>query len=392
MSQKSSDDSDVLIAGGGTVGLAAAAALSAKGFKVSVIERAAPPPAFKPHSEVDLRVYALSPTSIRLLEALGVWPHIEAARHSPYHAMQVWHDAPTRPLRFDAPPDRCLGSIVEHGLLNTALWAQAGDWQRLSNAVITTVSSSEQEGTEVTLDDGRRLRARLLVIADGPDSPLRAALGIDSIGWDYSQRAIVAHVATEHAHGGIARQRFLSTGPLALLPLADGRCAIVWSCSTALAEELLALDDAAFDLRLGTASGQVLGGLQLTTPRRSFPLRLGHVPQPVVSGAVVIGDAAHVVHPMAGQGVNLGLADAETLAITLAEAQQNGRGWWRERTLQAYARARRPETMEMLAMTDALHRGFTQASPLLAQMLGQGLSAINRAGPLKQWFAQRAQG
>lgn len=382
-------DAEVIVAGGGTVGLAAAAALSAAGFAVTLVERGTAPAAFT-GGEVDLRVYALSPASIRLLESLGVWPAIAAARHSPYHAMQVWQGKAGSALRFDAEPGQSLGAIVEHGLLNAALWAESGNWQRLAATGIVHAETDE-EGAVATLADGRVLRTRLLVIADGPDSPLRAQLGIDSIGWDYAQRALVAHVATEKPHGGVARQRFLASGPLALLPLADGRCSIVWSCPTALAEELLALDDAAFALRLGTASGQVLGAIKATTPRRSFPLRLGHVPQPVLAGAVVIGDAAHVVHPLAGQGVNLGLADAQTLAATLAAARDAGRGWWRTRTLWAYARQRRADTVEMLALTDGLSRAFTGPA-VLGKALGWGLSVVDRTAPLKQLFAQRAQG
>lgn len=382
-------DTDVIVAGGGTVGLAAAAALAQAGFAVTLIERASPPPPFS-GGEVDMRVYALSPASVGLLDTLGVWPAIAAARISPYHGMQVWHQQAEQALRFDALPDQPLGWIVEHSLLNAALWAQTGDWQRLSKTAITETRADE-EGVSVTLADGRNLSARLLVVADGPDSPLREQLGIDSIGWDYAQRALVAHVTTEKPHGGIARQRFLPTGPLALLPLADGRCSIVWSCHTALADELMALDDAAFRLRLSTASGQVLGAITACTPRQGFALRLRHVPAPLVPGAVVIGDAAHVVHPLAGQGVNLGLADASVLAATLAAARADGRGWWRARTLQSYVRQRRAETVEMLAMTDGLHRAFG-SDALLGGALGLGLSAVNRTGPLKQWFAARARG
>ncbi len=382
-------DTDVIVAGGGTVGLAAAAALAQAGFAVTLIERAAAPAAFE-GGEVDARVYALSPASVQLLDTLGVWSAIAAARISPYRGMQVWHRDPDEALCFDAQPDQALGWIVEHNLLNAALWAQAGNWQRLSKTAITETRADE-DGISVTLADGRSLRARLLVVADGPDSPLREQLGIDSIGWDYAQRALVAHVTTEKPHGGIARQRFLPTGPLALLPLADGRCSIVWSCHTALADELMALDDAAFRLRLGTASGQVLGAVTTCTPRQSFALRLKHVPAPLVPGAVVIGDAAHVVHPLAGQGVNLGLADARVLAATLAAARADGRGWWRARTLQSYVRQRSAETVEMLAMTDGLHRAFG-GDALLGRALGLGLATVNRAGPLKQWFAARAQG
>lgn len=380
---------DVIVAGGGTVGMAAAAALSQAGFAVTLLERGAPPPAYT-GGEVDLRVYALSPASLRLLDALGVGEALRAARISPYQGMQVWQEHPSEALRFDARPGAALGAIVEHGLLNALLWAQAGSWQRLAHTEIAAVASDE-ESARVTLADGRQLSARLLVIADGPDSPLRAQLGMDSIGWDYGQRALVAHVRTERAHGGIARQRFLPTGPLALLPLADGRCSIVWSCPTAMADELLALDTSAFCLRLATASGGVLGAVLDSTPIKSFPLRLRHVPDCVVPGALAIGDAAHVIHPLAGQGVNLGLADAEALAATLGAARAAGRGWWRTRTLAAYARARRAETMEMLAMTEALSRAFT-GNATLAKVLGQGLGLVNRAEPLKQWFAQRAQG
>ena len=382
-----SESTDVLVAGGGTVGLAAAAALSQQGFSVTLIERSAPPP-HPANGEMDVRVYALSPASIRLLDSLGVWTSITAVRQTPYHAMQVWRDEPAQALRFAARPGEALGSIVEHGLLNASLWNQSGAWQRLSGATIHEVACDD-DGALVVLADGRSLSAKLLVVADGPDSPLRQQLGLESVGWGYEQQALVAHITTESPHGGVARQRFLPTGPLALLPLADGRSSIVWSVNRALATELLTLDDAGFALRLATASQGVLGSITALTPRRSFPLRLQHLPQTVTAGAVVIGDAAHVIHPLAGQGVNLGLADAQVLAETLTEARRAGRGWWRPRTLQAYARSRRPQTIEMLAMTDALARGFT-GPEVLARGLGAGLELLDRAGPIKQWLAGQA--
>ncbi len=391
MSDSRRFDVDVIVAGGGSVGLAAAAALSRRGFAVTLIERGAAP-ASSASAAWDLRVYALSPASIRLLESLDAWPRLTAQRYSPYRAMQVWHDDPAQALHFAAAPDESLGAIVEHERLNLALWADTGDWRRLTEVGIAETQVSEEDGVHVTLDDGRQLSARLLVIADGPDSPLRAALGIDSLGWDYPQRAIVAHVATERPHDGVARQRFLPTGPLALLPLADGRSSVVWSCDTALAAELMALDESAWRLRLAGAAQQVLGAITDSTPLKSFPLRLKQVLTPAIGGAVVIGDAAHVLHPMAGQGVNLGLADVAALAATLAAARAAGRGWWRARTLAAYTRLRAPETAELLAMTDALHRGFTQSGPLVARTLGLGMAALDRAEPVKQWFAARAQG
>ncbi len=386
-------DADILIAGGGSVGLAAAAALAQAGFAVTVLDRAPTPPtlAAAATGEVDLRVYALSPASITLLTQLGVWPAIAAARASPYQAMQVWQEAASEALRFDAAPGATLGAIVEHGVLNAALWAHPGGWTRHASATIAEVMSDEGS-VQATLVTGETLRARLLVIADGPESPLRAQLGIDSLGWDYAQRAIVCHVASERAHGGVARQRFLPTGPLALLPLADGRSSVVWSCDSGLAQELLALDDAAFALRLTQATGSVLGVVHSTTARQSFPLRLKQVMESTVPGAVVIGDAAHVVHPLAGQGVNLGLADVTALAGTLTAARDAGRGWWRARTLASYARQRRADTLEMAAMTDGLYRAFTQGGPTLRRALGLGLELVNRIEPAKQFFAARAQG
>jgi len=386
-------DIDILVAGGGSVGLAAAAALAVEGFAVTVLDRApAPPPlAVAAAGEVDLRVYALSPASIALLTRLDVWPAIAAARASPYQAMQVWQGEVSEALSFDAAPGATLGAIVEHGVLNAGLWVQPGHWQRRAEAAINEVLA-EEGAVQATLASGETLRARLLVVADGPESPLRAQLGIDSLGWDYAQRAIVCHVATERAHGGVARQRFLPTGPLALLPLADGRSSVVWSCHAGLAQELLALDAAAFCLRLTQASGGVLGLVRDTTARQSFPLRLKQVLQPAVPGAVVIGDAAHVVHPLAGQGANLGLADAEALAATLGAARAAGRGWWRARTLASYTRQRQADTLEMAAMTDGLHRAFTRGGPTLRRALGLGMELVNRIEPAKQFFATRAQG
>lgn len=383
---------EILVAGGGTVGLAAATALAHAGFAVTVVERGAPPPAFA-GGELDARVYALSPASVRFLDALGVWPEIRAARSAAWRGMAVWQDDPAQALRFEAPPDAPLGWIVEHGLLNAALYKAAlaaGVGVRTQAEILG--AQADEGAVHLQLAGEESLSAKLLLIADGPDSPLSAMLGLASLGWGYQGRALVCHAATEKPHGGIARQRFLATGPLALLPLADGRVSIVWSASDEFAAELAALDDAAFAQRLAAAAQYVLGAVTAVTPRRAFPLRLKHLDIPVLPGAVVIGDAAHVVHPLAGQGVNLGLADAEALAQTLMQAREAGRGWWRARTLAAYARARRADTMEMLALTDALHRGFVDGGPALARLLAGGMGALNRAAPLKHWLLARATG
>jgi ubiquinone biosynthesis UbiH/UbiF/VisC/COQ6 family hydroxylase len=383
---------DIIVVGGGPVGAAAALALRQQGFSVALLERGAPPPPFD-QAGYDLRVYALAPQSQRLIEQLGLWNALESARVSAYGGMRVWERGPQHALRFDgADSGRAeLGWIVEHSLLVAALWSALDGVARYEHAVIEGAELGET-GCRLHLADGRSLQARLVVAADGADSQLRGLAGIDTLGWDYAQRAIVCHVRTERPHRAIAWQRFLASGPLAFLPLADGRCSIVWSAEAALAEELLALDDAAFLAGLGEAYELALGAVLQTTPRRSFPLRLLHAQDYVRPGLVLVGDAAHAVHPLAGQGVNLGLADVWQLVATLAQAREAGRDWSGLRRLQVYARARKAANLEMLALTDGLYRAFRLRLPGVKAALGLGMEAVDRMGPLKSWLARQAAG
>ena len=383
-------DADILVAGGGPVGLAAAAALGDAGFAVRLFERAATPAPFRPEI-VDARVYALSPASLSLLDRLGAGTTLQAMRTSPYQRMTVWDDDPARGLQFSAAErgGESLGAIVEHGALAAALAQALPAGVAQFGQEIAGVDADE-DGISLRLADGATARARLLVAADGPDSPLRAQLGLPTVGWAYGQQALVCHLQPERGHGDTAWQRFLPTGPLALLPLADGRVSLVWSCEAALAEELLALSDEAFALRVSTASQHRLGALNAPTPRRALPLRLLHAQDYFATGTVLVGDAAHVVHPLAGQGMNLGFGDVATLAAVLGEARSAGRGWWRERTVAAYARQRKAENLEMLALTDGLKRAYGVAP--LRRLLGLGLSAVDRAPLLKPALLARALG
>lgn len=383
-------DADILVAGGGPVGLAAAVALGGAGFTVRLFERAAPPVPCLPEA-VDARVYALSPASLGLLDRLGAGAALRATRISPYRRMAVWDDDPQRGLLFSAAElgGESLGAIVEHGVLAMALAQALPTGVARFGQEITGVEADE-DGVSLRLGDGATTRARLLVAADGPDSPLRAQRGLPTVGWGYGQQALVCHLQPERGHGDTAWQRFLPTGPLALLPLADGRVSLVWSCEAALAQELLALSDAEFALRVSTASQHRLGALAAPTPRRALPLRLLHAQDYFANGAVLVGDAAHVVHPLAGQGMNLGFGDVATLAEVLGEARTAGRGWWRERTLAAYARRRKAENLEMLALTDGLKRLYGAAP--LRRLLGVGLAAVDRAPLLKPALLARALG
>jgi ubiquinone biosynthesis UbiH/UbiF/VisC/COQ6 family hydroxylase len=386
---------EILVVGGGPVGAAAALALHDAGFDVALIERGSAPPQCKP-DEYDPRIYAITPASQQLLADLQVWQPLVAARISPYTQMKIWERGPAQALKFNAADAgrAQLGWIVEHGLIAHALWSRlntlASDRVALHiEAAITHVEFSD-EGASIELDDGRRLQARLLIAADGAASQMRAFAGIETLQWAYGQRAIVCHIRTQAPHRKTAFQRFLKTGPLALLPLADGRSSIVWSADDALAKDLLGLDETAFRQRLSQASEGVLGEILEATPRIGVPLQLLHASDYAAASMVLVGDAAHAIHPLAGQGVNLGFADVHTLVATLAEARAARRDWAGARALARYARARKAHNLEMLALTDTLYRAFRHSLPGLRAALGFGMSAVDRIAPLKSWLGRRA--
>lgn len=388
-------DCDIAVVGAGPVGVVAALALRAAGFEVLLVERGLPPPAFDA-AHYDSRVYAIAPASARLLDRLGVWPSIAAARISPYTRMQVWARAAELGLSFDAADSghAALGWIVEQGLILSAAWRQLGTLPLRvgikAEALLLPDEAGDEARAELRLGNGEVLRPRLVVAADGADSPLREQAGIDTTTWRYSQRAIVAQLSLSEARPGSAYQRFLPTGPLAFLPLADGRHSIVWSADTARAAELLTMDDAAFAAALAEASQHALGEVTALGPRSAFPLRLLHARDYHRPGLVLVGDAAHAVHPLAGQGANLGFADVARLAETLRAAREAGRDWASARSLSAYSRARKAANLEMLALTDGLYRGFGSAIPGLRELLGLGLETVNRIAPVKSLLARQA--
>lgn len=384
---------EVAVVGGGPVGATTALALARAGFRTVLVERGPRPAAFDADG-YSSRVYALSPASARFLDALGVWRAIVDARACAYTEMRVWVDRPARGLRFAARElarDE-LGWIVEHPLLVDRLWAGL---EAAGVRCIVQAGETRQEpaanGSGLILGGGERLEARLAVAADGADSRLRQGAGIDTVGWTYAQHALVCNVATERSHRHTAWQRFLKTGPVALLPLADGRSSLVWSVAEPGANALMALDDVAFCRALTEAVG-ALGTITSATPRARFPLRLQHARTYVRPGLALAGDAAHVVHPLAGQGVNLGLADAAALRDVLVEARTAGRDWAGLRTLRAYERRRRSDNVGMLAMTDALAHAFQVTRPGARRVLDAGMQAVGALRPLKSWLAAQAVG
>lgn len=376
------------------VGAACALALARRGFAVALVEAHEPAPWVAGEPE-DLRVIALARSSARLLEELGVWRDIEAARVSPYRCMRVWDAASGAEIAFDAAQEgrAQLGWIVENKLVARTLWdsLDAAGVRRVCPAQITAFARREDR---VTLDlaDGSAVSAALLVIADGAGSRLRQQADIRVRGRDYHQRAVVAHVATERPHEATAWQRFTRAGPIALLPLGDGRSSIVWSLPEARAREVLALDDEGFREAAGLAADFRLGRITATTPRASFPLRLQLAKTYATDRCVLLGDAAHAVHPLAGQGANLGLRDVAELAGVLGEARANGRDFTAPHVLHRYARRRRAAATIDARSFDAIERMFAWQAPGWTALRGLGIRAVNRFGPLKRALAAHAEG
>ncbi|MES9941215.1 MAG: UbiH/UbiF/VisC/COQ6 family ubiquinone biosynthesis hydroxylase [Candidatus Thiodiazotropha sp. 6PLUC2] len=391
---KSQPDFDLLIVGGGMVGSALACAMADAGFDVCIVDLREPARSW-PQQEVDLRVSALTRASQRILENLKAWTRMTEMRVSPYSKMEVWDAGGNGRIRFSAAEigEIDLGHIVENRVTQLALWERLESYPNVRISFPERVSSLDlSQVPEVVLQSGERLTAKLIVAADGRDSEVRHLADIATKGWDYDQHAIVATIKPERFHQHTAMQRFMSSGPLALLPIDDGRCSIVWSTSPTQAEVLMALDDADFCEELTQASESVLGDILEVGPRGIFPLRLEHAETYIQPGLALIGDAAHAMHPLAGQGVNLGLMDAMTLVDVLTDARRAGRPIGSMSTLRRYERARKGANIAMLGAMDGFKRLFSNEVPPLKLLRNLGLNLADRSGFLKQQLIRRALG
>jgi 2-octaprenylphenol hydroxylase len=394
---------DIAVIGGGMSGLVLVGLLADNGWpgaadlRIALLE-AAPPSPFNKGAELDLRVSALAPAARAILTRLGVWQELPAGRVSPYRRMCVWQ-AQGRPderrsITFDAAElgEADLGYIVENRAIRQIAWqkieAAANVTLFTDGKPIELIEAADQ--CTIRFADDHAITAKLVVGADGAQSWVRQQLGIEYHERAYGQSGVVTHVATEKPHRETAWQRFLPTGPVALLPLVDGRSSLVWSCPDAQAKDLLAANEKEFALQLEDALDGVLGRIECTTPRASFPLALAYAQVYTGRRFALLGDAAHRVHPLAGQGANLGLLDAASLAEELIvhlgrPLADPGDPY----VLRRYERTRKGDNLVTMGVMDLLNRAF---APPFGELAGMGMEIVNRVPPLKSRLARYAMG
>ena len=358
---------DIIVSGAGMVGACCALAMARQGYSVAIIEPSEiPAKELNDDGDYDLRVSAVSPASQRFLSELGVWQALNAGRICEYEKMFVWHEHGKARIEFDCAEvaQASLGAIVENRQVVHALrqaCEQQANIEWFNPDHIVELAANTERAVSVQLSSHGELTSDLLVAADGRGSATRELAGLHSTGGDYGQRAIVANIDTELPHSRTAWQRFLSSGPLAFLPLANGQCSIVWSCDDALAEQLIATDDEEFCRQLSDAFEFKLGRVQSTGARQSFPLGWHYCEQWLENRILLVGDAAHGVHPLAGQGVNLGFGDVQLLAQKIGPLDNA----WNWKALRQFERQRKSETLLATQVFSGLKWIYgTDSSPL----------------------------
>lgn len=396
---------DVVIVGAGIAGAALAVALSGEGLTIALIEAQAldkqPLPAARGLHDFDSRVSALTPRSREFLQQLGAWEAIDAYRHCPYQHMTVWDADGTGQIEFDRAEVGAveLGYIVENRAIVSALLARvfaATDVSVMSPVALESCTRLANSRMSLELEDGQMLAADLLVAADGALSRVRQMMDFRCREWDYGHRAIVATLEVTRAHEATAWQRFLPSGPLALLPLPGTQhhhyCSMVWSLQDELVDAVIALDEAAFCAELTRSTEARLGPILGSSPRFAHPLRQRHAVDYVQAGVALVADAAHTIHPLAGQGINLGLLDVAVLAEEIVAGQRRGASPGSLELLRRYQRRRKGENLLMMAAMEGFKRLFEQQSLPLRWARNTGMRGIDHLLPIKQQLMRRAMG
>ncbi|WP_412971355.1 FAD-dependent monooxygenase [Glaciecola sp. MF2-115] len=384
---------DIAIVGAGIAGQTLALALAQDDFAVAVIDANKISQSIS--DEFSPRVSAISKTSERIFKNVNAWQHIH--RMQAYTDMQVWEDQAFGRIAFSAQENKLesLGHIIENNCITQALFETAKDQENIqffSGEKIANINRSDEQQF-INLENGDMIAAKLIVGADGGNSFVRKTAKFALTFWDYDHIAIVANIETERPHELVARQAFTPTGPLAFLPLSTPKaCSIVWSQDTQEAERLLGLSDEEFCKSLQVALDNQLGKCDLLSKRFSYPLKMQYAQQWVDNGIVLVGDAAHTIHPLAGQGANLGLLDVATLAQELATLKQAEKAFHTKKALRPYERWRKAEAAKMIATMEGFKRLFSGKDPALKLARNLGLATANTLPPIKSFFIEQAMG
>lgn len=385
----------VAIVGGGMVGATLACLLADKNVNVVLIDAGNPMAAW-PDDSYDLRVSALTLSSINLFKSLGVWNDIVELGEQAVEKMFVWDHFGGGELDIDSADagEPQMGSVVENRITVLALWNKLQSLECCDLLTSTTLDDyrADDKGVELTLSNGKQFNAALLVGADGANSKIRQISGIEDYGWEYQQKALVATVKPEKSHQNTAWQRFLPEGPLALLPIRDGLISIVWTSTTETTEANLKLDETSFCDALAEASEQRLGGFELLGARGAFPLKLQFSPEYTQQRMVLIGDAIHTIHPLAGQGANLGLTDAIALAEVVLQANEKGRDIASQQVLRRYERQRKGDNLLMMGLMDGFKRLYGADDTLVPIARNMGMGIVNSSMLIKNQICKYAMG
>ncbi len=390
-------DSDIAIIGGGLNGAALALALGSTGLSVTLFDAA--PRGVHSDDAFDGRATAIAAGSRNMLRALGVWDRLDG-KAQPIHDIlvtdgRVSEGAGTSFLHFDHREvgDEPFGHLVENRHIRRALFEALDDAEAVTHRQPVKVLNLNRETAKAVLEleDGTST-ARLAIACDGRSSPTAQAAGIGYAGWSYPQKGVVCTVEHAEPHGGVAHEYFLPSGPFAILPLTGNRSSLVWTEKTAVADAAMSLDDAGFESEVVRRFGHFLGDVKVTGPRWSYPLNLSLAYNYCAHRLAVVGDAAHGVHPIAGQGLNLGFKDAAALTQVLAEAARRGEDIGAEDVLKRYERWRRFDNTAMGLGMDAINRLFSNDLSPVRALRGMGLDIVNRMGPARRFFMRQAAG